>query len=586
MGTTPASSFDASKELSGYGAVPEMIPVRMLTQFSYCPRLGYLEWVQGEFVESADTLEGTLRHKRVDRPSGTLRMETDSDDADEEAGSRLELQTTRSITLGSEEVGLIARIDLVELEGKRATPVDYKRGSGPKGGGAWDADKVQICSQALILRASGYECDRGIVYYCESKKRVAVPIDKELISRTLSELQSLRDIARSGIIPPPLVDSPKCDGCSLAPICLPDETRLLAELGDHELESRGANAGRVKAVRHYAPPASHAFPLYVQEQGASIGKDGETLTVKVRGELQHRVRLLEVSQVCLIGNVQVSSQAIRELAQWDIPICYFSYGGWFSAICRGMAHKNVELRQRQYAAANGEPSLVLAKEIVDTKILNARTMLRRNHREGADAAIAELQRLRRRVPQMQTLDSLLGIEGSAARVYFSHFSGMLKGSAVRFDFTGRNRRPPRDPVNALLSFAYSLLVKDLTCVLLATGFDPYLGFYHQPKYGRPALALDLAEEFRPILADSTVIQVLNTGILKEDDFVQRGPACSLSESGRKKFIAAYERRMDTEIKHPIFGYSLSYRRVLFVQARLLSRYLMGELPSYPGFVTR
>lgn len=185
-----------------------------------------------------------------------------------------------------------------------------------------------------------------------------------------------------------------------------------------------------------------------------------------------------------------------------------------------------------------------------------------------------------------SLDSLIGIEGAAAQLYFANFSGMLKSGAIDFDFKERNRRPPTDPVNALLSLLYSLLAKDLTITAMAVGFDPYLGFLHRPRYGRPALALDLMEEFRPIICDSVVIAVLNTGEIQMADFIRRGPAVALTEDGRRKFIKAYERRLDTLVSHPIFGYTISYRRILEVQTRLLARHLGGELPNYPPFCTR
>lgn len=553
-------------------AVPEYVPVRMLTQFAYCPRLGYLEWVQGEWAESAETVEGTFRHRRVDNPDGSL---SPPDENDEET-TRLH---ARSVSMGSDTYGLIARIDLIETEGRAARPVDYKRGGGPRDGGAWTADRIQVCAQALILRDNGYSCDEAVVYYCETKQRVDIPIDNDLVTQTLDALDRMRAVASSGTMPPPLVDDPKCQGCSLAAICLPDEVRLLSDESE--------TAVRPEHVRQFAPPADTAFPLYVQEQGASIGKDGETLVVKRRREVIHRVRLIEVSQVCLWGNVQITTQALRELSQREIPVCYFTYGGWFVSIAHGMSHKNVELRQKQFsAAADTDASLALARSFVDAKIRNCRTMLRRNHTEDTTVVRDELQRLQRKLSTAKSLDTLLGLEGAAARTYFAHFPGMLKTAATDFEFLKRNRRPPQDPVNALLSLAYALLVKDITAALLATGFDPYMGFLHQPKYGRPALALDIAEEFRPLIGDSVVLHSLNSGILREEDFVRRGPACNLTSSGRQKFLRAYEQRMQTEITHPLFGYRLSYRRLLFVQARLLVRYLLKELPKYPGFVTR
>jgi CRISPR-associated protein Cas1 len=155
-----------------------------------------------------------------------------------------------------------------------------------------------------------------------------------------------------------------------------------------------------------------------------------------------------------------------------------------------------------------------------------------------------------------------------------------------FDFNSRNRRPPRDPLNAMLSYAYTLLAKDLSVLAQVIGFDPYLGFYHQPRYGRPSLALDVMEEFRPLITDSVVLTVVNTGVLAPDDFIRRGPAVAMKDAARKRFIRAYENRLDALVTHPIFGYRVSYRRILEVQLRLLGRVLTGEIQDYPGFMTR
>jgi len=272
-------------------------------------------------------------------------------------------------------------------------------------------------------------------------------------------------------------------------------------------------------------------------------------------------------------------------------VCYFFAGGWFYGITRGLDHRNVELRRLQYRAAeDAGTSLGLARQIVAGKIRNCRTLLRRN----ADAPPAhDLRRLRELIDGAAAADSmatLLGLEGTAARIYFGHFGALLKPSAgdgpMELDFDGRNRRPPRDPINALLSLAYSLLAKDLTITLTTVGFDPLLGFYHRPRYGRPALALDLMEEFRPLIADSVVLSAVNNGVVQPGDFVRRGGAVALGNAGRARFLRAYERRMDELITHPVFGYRISYRRVLEVQARLLARYLAGEIPAYPTFATR
>ena len=300
-----------------------------------------------------------------------------------------------------------------------------------------------------------------------------------------------------------------------------------------------------------------------------------------------KIRLMEISHLALFGNVQLTTQALRELCDRNIPICYFTYGGWFSGITNGMGHKNVELRCRQYLGAmNPATALPVARQMVFGKIKNCRTLLRRNHREPPPAILAELDRLADRARTAASLDTLLGIEGAAARTYFSEFQGVIKAKSLAFDFHGRNRRPPRDPVNAVLSFLYAMLIKQAMITALTVGFDPYLGFYHQPKYGKPALALDLVEEFRPLIADSACLSLINNGELGTEHFITRGEATALTQDGRRKVIEAYERRMDTLITHPLFGYAVSYRRILEVQARLLSRHLLGELPAYPEFRTR
>ncbi|HVC32581.1 MAG TPA: CRISPR-associated endonuclease Cas1 [Chloroflexota bacterium] len=557
-----------SIEQTSIVALPELVPARMVNEFVYCPRLFYLEWVQTEFSDSADTLDGRSVHRRTDRTGGELPA----------AGSLSESDKfhARSVELSSERIGVIARIDLVEADGNQVTPVDYKRGQPPRDGTAWETDLVQVCLQALILRDNEYQVDQAIVYYAAAKKRVLVPITDELVARTTALLPELRRTA-NGPIPPPLVDSPKCPRCSLVGICLPDEVNLLAGQSDP------------RELRRLVPARDDALPVYVQAQGASIGKSGDQLQVRRPEEPTEEIRLLATSQLSVFGNVQVTAAALRELCAREIPICHFTYGGWFSGITRGLGGKNVELRLAQYRAALDPAwSLDLARRLVAGKILNCRTLLRRNDPGVPPAVLASLQTLARRAEQAESLQSLLGIEGAAARSYFGEFAGMLKTAkgAFPFDFGGRNRRPPRDPVNAVLSFLYAFLVKDLTLATFAVGFDPFLGFYHQPRYGRPALALDLVEEFRPLVADSVAITLINNGEVRERDFIHRAGAVSLTTEGRRAVIAAYERRMETSVTHPVFGYQISYRRVLEVQARLLARSLGGEIPAYPAFRTR
>ena len=271
----------------------------------------------------------------------------------------------------------------------------------------------------------------------------------------------------------------------------------------------------------------------------------------------------------------------------NIPVCYLSYGGWFVGMTAGPAHKNIELRicqHKRYHEKNA--SLHIAREIVHGKIRNCATMLRRNHKSSPGQALAELEGLAKRAKRVRRYDSLLGLEGLAARAYFANFSGMIRDDDSGFDFTGRNRRPPKDPINAMLSFLYSMLVREAVTTITRVGLDPYLGYLHVPKYGRPALALDMIEEFRPIVADSVCITMANTNQITDADFQKTPFGTNLVAAGRRKVIAAFGNRMDSTVAHPLLGYSASYRRIMETQTRLLSRHLLGEIPSYPAFRTK
>lgn len=551
----------------------ELIPARMLNELSFCPRLFYLEHVQHEFADNAFTVEGRGTHGRVDQPSAAAVPEVPE-----------EPFHARSVSLSSETLGLSAKIDLLEGDAGAVVPVDYKRGRPPEvPERAYEPERVQLCAYGLLLREHGYVCEGGILYFAAARTRVEVPFTEALIARTKALLEEARGLSRSAEIPPPLEASPKCAGCSLHGICLPDEVVALRSAPPAE--------GTEPKVRLLLPARDDAKPLYVTEQGARVGISGGVVQVKGReGEALGHARLVELSQLVLWGNVSVSAQAVRELLGREIPICWMSYGGWLAGVADGLGHGNIELRRAQFRAADSETRcLGIAQRIVRNKIANGRTLLRRNHREAPEGALRDLAALVKAADEAKGLPELLGVEGNAARIYFEAFEGMLKpseGGLKTFSFLHRSRRPPKDPVNALLSLAYSLLARDLAVTCRLMGLDPFLGMYHQPRFGRPALALDLMEEFRPIIADSVVINAVNTGVVQGSDFLRSGLGVSLKPEGRRRFIQAYERRMAEEVTHPVFGYRVSYRRVLEVQVRLFARHLLGEIPAYPEFRTR
>ena len=302
----------------------------------------------------------------------------------------------------------------------------------------------------------------------------------------------------------------------------------------------------------------------------------------------------------------LTGPAQHELMARNVPITWLSHGGWFLGHTVGLGHKNVELRTAQYRASfDPAHCLRLARDVVVAKVRNQRTLLRRNWKRGElpERLLSEFRQDIEAAERARSLEQLLGVEGNAAARYFRHFSEMISlpasdgngagagdGEAAAhewpFDFERRTRRPPTDPVNALLSYAYALLTRSVAVALTAVGFDAYRGFYHQPRYGRPGLALDVMEPLRPLLADSAVLTAINNGEIQAGDFVRAGGAVNLNEKGRRAFIATFERRMSQEMTHPIFGYAAQYRQIVELQCRLLGRHLLGEIDSYPNLTTR
>jgi CRISPR-associated protein Cas1 len=559
-----------------------LIPARMVNEFVYCPRLAYLMWAQGEWAETGDTAEGHRIHARVDKPSAPLPtpQALEGDDAPE-----ADKIVSRSLTLSSTALGVIAKLDIAEAEDGVVTPVDYKRGKRPHVAlGAYEPERIQICLQALLLEEHGYRVEEGAIYYAESRERVRIALDDALRMAARKTVSELRLTVSQSRIPPPLKDSPKCPRCALVTVCLPDEVRALS--------------GSSLAPRTIAVPPDEALPLIVQSQHARIGKEGETLKITDEEQGETQVRFIDISDVALFGNVSITTPALAALLEREIPVTFHSHGGWFRGVAQGVGHRNVEVRTAQYRMSFDETACFrFAKDLVAAKIANQRTILRRNWRgipEERQAVLDRLAAARRSVDGATSMTQLLGIEGDAAAVYFRAFASLLKppedkqrsGELAPFRFEARNRRPPSDPVNAMLSLAYAMLTRHLTIALASVGLDPYRGFYHAPRYGRPALALDLMEPFRPIIADSVVLSAVNTGEVGPTDFVVALTGTALTQAGRRRFVEAFERRLSQETTHPVFGYQVSMRRMLLVQARLLSRFLLGELSSYPHFLPR
>ncbi len=548
---------------------PLHMPVRRLHNYVYCPRLYYLQWVENVFVHNEDTVSGSALHRRVDVPSKT-----------KEGALLDEGGTLRSVHLSSDALGLTGVVDIVEYaaDGKRYL-LDYKKGAPDKDlYGEWkvkENDAIQLAAYAMLLEENGVKVDAAGIYYAEIKRRVYVELTEALVSNVKRYLKEARDVAASHICPPPMCDV-RCLYCSAYPECLP-------------FESRGWREGRFEEntlpPRAPMPEKDDGELLVVQTRDAKIALSGGEIVVKLDGEVVSKHPIHQLSSVCLYGAIQISAQAQQALMEEGVSISWFSPAGRFIGIAHGLPSSGVDARLGQSRLwTSPERRLAIASRIIKAKIHNQRVLLMRNG-DSVGAAVKELARLRDSCESQLSLQSLRGVEGAAAALYFENFASMIK-SGIEFDFNGRNRRPPKDPVNALLSLAYSVLAKELTGIVYTVGLDPFLGFFHSPRYGRPALALDMMEEFRPLIADSTVLTLLNRGEVTPADFTYSTRGVLLGDSGRRQFWRAWTRRMDTEITHPQFGYKMSYRRMLEVQMRQLWRFCRGDIHEYYSFVTR
>ena len=522
----------------------DALTIDMIGQMAYCPRRFHLMYVEGRWADNFYTLDGLHAHRRVDAVDHLLPDAGDAprprprDDGDEPP------KVSRSVPLASERLGLTGKLDLVATADAEAVPVETKRRRVPENAErSYETTRVQLMCQGLLLREHGYACRRGVVYYAASRTRVDVPFTDELEATALRLIGQVKRAVSLTVIPEPLEDSPKCNGCSLSGICMPDETLALrdvkAEIDDEEGTVRRLYPPRDDATAAVRPGAGR-----VRRQGPRPADGQEAGRFARRGAAEGRQPARAVRQ--------------RRHQRADDPVAVrggragraFVGGHWFYGVTRGITLRNAYDRAAQFdAAAKPHKCLAFAKQIVLDKVAKQRTMLRRNApvvAGGRPGAAGHGRRAEGRADG--------GGFGRAARPRGDGGGGLFPAlrpdaAAARlrrdsWDFTTRNRRPPKDPVNALLSFAYAMLVKECTTALLAEGLDPFWGFYHQPRHGRPALALDLMEPLRPTVADSAVLTAVNTGMVVARDFEANGAGCVLRPAGRRGIIRAYEARLD------------------------------------------
>lgn len=566
-------------------------PARNVAEHAYCPRLFYYMQVEGIFIPSSDTEKGVVVHRRVNRPSAAH----GHSDVDQAAAERP--KSVRSLALTSEVLGLTATLDLVEITGQTAVPVEYRKGRpkhatmgpsaddcdgmervSPQRAETWPTDRIQIGLQAVLLEEAGYAVREAVVYYSEERLRLRIPVDDALKAEALRTLEEARQCAE-GPRPLPLVNDSRCPRCSLQSICLPDEVNYL----------RGHSSTSELTPRRIWPPRDDGIHVVAQQEGVKVGIRGMELRITDRhGSVARTIPLANLESLSLLGSVQITNQAIHALSNMSIPVAFLSSTGRLVAMIDPLDSVSAEVRRAQIRKLDcTDICLELARALVSAKIVNQRTLLLRNHSSLPHGIAAGLAKEARNALQADSLDAVRGHEGQAAAIYFRHFSGMIKGPlAAEFDANGRKRRPPPDPINSCLSLAYSMLTHECVAALRLARLEPSVGGFHVSRPGRPALALDLMEPFRPLIADSVAITCFNRGELTEGHFLRTTSGCSLTDAGRRSFFKALGRRMDTEITHPVFEYRLSYRRMIVLHARMIAAWLTGDIPNLTFLTTR
>lgn len=338
----------------------------------------------------------------------------------------------------------------------------------------------------------------------------------------------------------------------------------------------------------------HLNTLFVTTQGAYLAKDGETVAVKIEQKTVLRIPIHTLDGIVCFGAVGCSPYLMGFCAEKDVAISFLSEYGKFLAMVKGPVSGNVLLRRKQFRMADKpDVSAQVAGFVLTGKIANCRTVLERSlrdHSEKIDRSSVKkvsnrLSMYIRKELQKDDLDSLRGIEGDAAHQYFSVFDELIFQQKDAFSFSGRNRRPPTDRVNCLLSFVYTLLVHDVRSALESVGLDTSVGFLHRDRPGRPGLALDIMEEFRPFLADRLVLSMINRSQVKPDGFsIKESGAVQMDDDTRKTVLTTYQKRKQESLVHPFLNEKIQIGTLFFIQALLLARFIRGDLDGYPPFI--
>lgn len=547
-----------------------LLSVHSLHALAYCERLFFLEEVERLRVADERVYAGRTLHVEIER-----------DETDE----------VFNLSFESEKFGLIGKVDCIRKRDGNVIPYEHKRGKSARSMDGkpetWASDRLQIIAYSLLVEENlGKAIFEGRVRYHADNATVRVPLDEKAREDFAAHLERAKELQKSIERPPVASNERLCVKCSLAPICLPEEARLAERLSEQAARKEELPAEN-KALQLF-PAIDDRQILHVLTNGAKVGRKGDRLEVwSPETEEKQVFPVQEIGQVVIHGFAQITTQALRLCAERNLGVHWIGYGGrYMGAWTSGQG--SVQRRIRQYKAlTDTDFCLGLAKRLAEAKVkIQLGFLLRASRETGREiedvkTSIANIRKLLSPLNRAKNIDSLRGFEGMIGANYFKalpHLVSDEAGEAMKPD--GRNRRPPRDRCNALLSYGYALLLKDITNAVLVVGLDPSLGFYHTPRSQAHPLALDLMELFRVTLVDLPVIGSINRKQWDEDnDFQIAGKQVWLSDAGRKKFIQIYERRKADEWKHPVIGYSLSYARHLELEVRLLEKEWTDKLSS-------
>ncbi len=539
----------------------KLLPISHIAEIQFCERNFYYRMAQSAEDANEHVLKGRWDdEKRMQR----VNLKRDSG-----------LQT-RNVVVVSRGLGIIGAVDILEEIDDESHIVEFKKGV------LQDHvnDDVQLCAQAMAWEdMTGGQMPFGYIYYHESHRRHQVWFTDDLRDKVLHTIERAQSILQTGEIPAPVNDA-RCDGCCLRERCLPDEVSFLNTLNK---DLSGA-----KVVRP-TPTSNLGRVLYVQDPGLYVKKEGRCLKITKDKAVVREIPIEVVDEVVSGTSVQWSSSALQLLSSEGIPLSFMTQYGRHAGAIQPAFSKNSLLRIRQFEFRSSDRRYELAKAFSIGKLNNMRVLMLRHDRgagiveEGAIQAKGQISAALRKLKQVNTRDEILGYEGIGSRAYFERFALWIREP---FQFSGRVRRPPTDPVNALLSLGYSLLMSSVQSAIQLVGMDPYIGFLHEAVYGRPALALDIMEEFRPIIVDSVVLRAVNQGVLAPNDFEANGSAVLLTDAGRKSFYQLFENRMKEELIHPLFGYHLTYRRLIELQVRFVAKVVTGEISEYVSLKVR